>query len=112
MNFRIGQKVVCINDGTLDPTRLSAGRWIKAGNIYTIRWLGEFPWKPDRQKDRAIRLVEINRGGSRQDEWSDYPFSLSRFRPTIERSTEIGMAILRKVAADAAKRRNLVIAGH
>lgn len=99
MSFHVGQRVVCIDDG---PGLNPIGPLCK-GQIYTIRGFSNDPRDPELgvYLEEILNLhpfhgVEIN-------------YRASRFRPVIERSTETGMAILRKVADDAAKRKNLVV---
>jgi hypothetical protein len=42
----------------------------------------------------------------------DVRFGVWRFSPIVEQSTEDGMAILKKIAADASKKRECVTSGH
>lgn len=95
MNFYVGQKVVCVDDRNGGPWNNSYGSGhnmgLREGAVYTVREI----------KFRFLWLCELH--GESSGGWL-----LRRFRPLIERSTETGMAILRKVADDAAARRNLV----
>lgn len=89
--FHIGQKVVCVNDRN---SKFRNGFWdglLKKGNIYTIRWTGEFPWEPDRKCGLGVRLIEIHRGLEFINAWDDYPFGAYRFRPIQERKTDISI---------------------
>ena len=76
-NFRVGQKVVCVDATPRDyPVCL-----VTEGKIYTIHSiLGE---------RRSVRLVEVTGLNPFHDFYAD------RFRPLVSRSTETGMAILR-----------------
>lgn len=102
MSFHVGQKVVCIStdDGFDDDG--STAIWpdcIKVGTILTLRGIdpGYIP------EYGVVGLVFEEFVDA-----DDSPFLANCFRPVIERSTETGMAILRKVADDASKKRNLV----
>lgn len=81
--FRVGQKVVCID--------AKGHRLIKTGQVYTIRQVGLVAWTDG---SAAVRLEEICRGprdrcdGSRGD---DTPYYARRFRPVIERKTDISI---------------------
>lgn len=92
-NFRIGQKVVCVDDN------FSGGYGDeiapKKGEIYTIRWLGY-------DEDSVCRLVEIR---NKRRPYvvngtitvSENAFFTRRFRPVVEKSNDAGMAILKKL---------------
>ena len=98
--FHVGQKVVCV-DGR--PTDKEGACELVRGAIYTIRWCGMWslpPWFP--KPKLGVRLVGVDRG---PDPWRpdldaafDMPFNAARFRPVVERKTDIGFAyeILRK----------------
>lgn len=99
MTFYVGQKVVCV-DTRSPPIRILTTRSIFAelreGGQYTISAI-----KIDMQTGiLAVQVEELNLA---DHHW----IQAKRFRPLIERSTETGMAILRKVADDAAARRKL-----
>jgi hypothetical protein len=89
--FYTGQKVVCVND---DKTNNKGVKELKKGEIYTIRWCGVFdgPYTTtDRNgKGVSVRLFEVKR---RRDEapFQDYPFKSSRFKPLVERKTDISV---------------------
>ena len=100
MMFRVGQKVVCVHDGSLEDCRRRSDlvrNYIEKGKVYTIRWIGEFGYVPDREFGPAVRLTEVVRPNL--SGWEDYPFRACRFRPLAERKTDISFAheILRKV---------------
>jgi hypothetical protein len=94
IEFRVGQKVVCVDvSGLFETLR---GEFVDSvdltkGAVYTIRWLGIFEGQP------VVRLREITErtvpsgyliapGADR-----DTPFLASRFRPLVERKTDISV---------------------
>lgn len=110
MNFHVGQKVVCINDKEMHKSGEIIGFYqgrpivkagtmdgLKKGAIYTIRALD----LDCLDKRPIVFLHEIIR-----PKWECIPhqpeagYCATRFRPLIEKSTETGMAILRKIADD------------
>jgi len=94
--LRVGQKVVCVDaSGT-------GGVWcLKLNATYTVARSNEMFGTP---------MVDLLEAAHSNNEYG--AFYASRFRPLIQRSTETGMAILRKVADDASKRKNLVSLSH
>lgn len=86
--FRIGQRVVCVDDGTPFPTVSSP---LTKGNVYTVRATDDRP----HSKGQAIALAEIRVEAS-APLLTGFFYS-SRFRPVIERKTDTGMAILREI---------------
>lgn len=92
MAFRVGQKVVCVDDSAelgkrliINPA-LSAG-WkndLKRGEVYTFLSYAKHP----NSNHPALHVAEINRV---------WPFAACRFRPVVEKSTDAGMAILREI---------------
>lgn len=85
MTFRVGQKVVCVDDSR--PVVGWAKQWLRKGNIYEIRSI---------EPDGDIHLIEIARE-------SGTPFYHSRFRPIVERKTDISIftAMLKPQGVDA-----------
>lgn len=87
MNFRVGQKVVCVDD--------SIGCWVKhktleAGRVYTIRGFDVV----DVVGHPGVFLEEvINENYPPCTRWSDIEISYrpERFRPVIERKTDISI---------------------
>lgn len=83
--FRIGQKVVCV-----DIKGLKTPPWnvLCVNKIYTIARVGGVPWhdKP---------LVDLFETPKSNNAWPVY--YMHRFRPLIERKTDAGMAILKKI---------------
>lgn len=103
--FRVGMKVVCVDDGVGPFMKEAGGIWdapIKNKEIYTIRWCGEYTYVGPRGSITApcVRLVGINRPDPLWGE-EDRPFAASRFRPVVERKTDISIfnQILRDVTA-------------
>lgn len=85
--FRVGQRVVCI-DGSRNPSGFSKFYPVE-GQIYTIRGFHTEP----HIKDVGIFLEEIINPPTK---WSDatsceWPFASKRFRPLVERKTDISM---------------------
>ena len=77
MNFRVGQKVVCVD----------AGGWVQRlsnGKTYTVTAIGEA------FNRNWVGLYETP--GKHDLQWES-----RRFRPLIEKSTDTGMAILREI---------------
>jgi hypothetical protein len=95
MTFHVGQKVVCIKRGSWANEFGAAGDEVfpSFGEVYTIRRIEDGRW---------LLLVEIvNRLREYGDgELGEARFCASRFRPVVERKTDIGFAheILRKVS--------------
>lgn len=92
-NFHVGQKVVCVN--AKGGFRNLLGEIvdlheITENAIYTIRWIGISNGVPVVKLRGVVRgrvpkpLRASNRG-------KDVPFASSRFRPLIERSTDISI---------------------
>jgi hypothetical protein len=69
MTFRVGQKVVCVNDSCQYWTR----PWIRKGHVYTVSHFA----------DNGVHLVE-SPGKPRG-------FFSWRFRPAVERKTDISI---------------------
>ena len=92
--FQIGQKVVCVDDSTTNPTTRASLQsqgmiWPSKGLIYVIRWIGR--WYFNDGPLLAVRVAEII---NPTVTWSDgdtdeLAFLASRFRPIIERKTDI-----------------------
>lgn len=82
MNFRVGQKVVCVDDSPRDERPVH----VVKGHVYTI---GSFCPLWGR---KAVYLIEATAADNN-------PFWADRFRPIVERKTDISVFtdILRKV---------------
>jgi hypothetical protein len=96
--FHVGQKVVCVNvdddDGNqchcelcqIDPTHSKPSKYLKLGQIYTIRWIGEYSWTSNKGIGvclEGVVRIDVN------PLMSDYPFGVHRFRPLEKRTTSI-----------------------
>lgn len=103
MAFRVGQKIACVNDefyGLLAQIAASVDIHISLpskGGVYTVREITN-GFHPDGRI--SVRLQEIINPPI--DFYDGTPpeepfFSGFRFRPLIERKTDTGMAILRKL---------------
>lgn len=90
--FRVGQKVVCVNTSPLFAGTRCAP--VSKGGIYTIRWVGECPYEPWRDIGLTVRLQEVMFDSG--PKWSDFVIPAIRFRPIVERKTDISalMALL------------------
>ena len=101
MAFRVGQKVVCVDDsrGTkympagFGPSRSSNLHGLTRGRVYTIRDLDTEEGILVCRVEEIIRPVESYYG---KEAW----FAQGRFRPVAEKKTDIGFAheILRKAS--------------
>ena len=80
--FRVGQKVVCVNDRFKN---VSIDQGIRKGQIYTVRWVGSYRHYIDGDF-YGIKLMELHRGNDDGPEGYgavDMPFRASRFRPLV-----------------------------
>lgn len=91
MAFKIGQKVVCVDNAPSWGT-VSEMDGLEIGIVYTIR---DFI-AHQATGEIGIRLCEIRRKVSGADQY-EQPYWHRRFRPVIERKTETGMAVLREI---------------
>jgi hypothetical protein len=90
VNFRIGQKVVCIwqySRGMDDCPSIP-----QKGQVYTVRGFSDAPYRPD---ELAIYLEEVVNPPfdySPGWDWTGEPsFMACRFRPVVERKTDISI---------------------
>lgn len=94
-NFRVGQKVVCIND---EWNAFHAGIAISmgvrlpiAGQVYTLRGIEVRGERTDLYLAEIVNpVIEYADVG-----FAEQGFHYLRFRPVVERGTEKGMSILR-----------------
>lgn len=84
--FYVGQKVVCVDDV---PRKFGGLDDLRAGNIYTIRWIGIH------KNAVCVRVCEIPARARRP---FDLPYFADRFRPVVEKKTDISIftGILRR----------------
>jgi hypothetical protein len=100
--FRVGQKIVCVD------SRSGSGRWTDndgpvEGSIYTVRRCFV-----DGDGDAILHLAEIARGPvARMRHGDNAGYSATRFRPIVERKTDISIFTKmltpsdKKIGADA-----------
>lgn len=79
--LNIGQKVVCVNDKPPPRPYLWTKSYLKRGRIYTIRETGLIT----AGGSCGVKLVGIKLGPR------DDPFGQIRFRPVVERKTDISV---------------------
>lgn len=107
MAFHVGQQVVCIDDNPNDGLTWCKGSSPKIGEIYTIRG---FLISPSDGGIPCVRLHEIINRCFRHGVWyENCGYALYRFRPLIEKKTDTGMAILKKIASDVTKKQIIPI---
>lgn len=92
MNFRVGQKVVCIDD-SINPCGLAADYPVR-GRVYTVRSI-----HPDGDAIFLIEVVNTLFGGM------EPCFLNHRFRPVVERKTDVSIF---KAILDSVKSGELV----
>ena len=86
-NFRVGQKIVCVDDNKNKNPPPFGFRWtgkisISKGNVYTIKSIGVHPVIGS----TCVELIEVMK---RSD--TDYGYNVCRFRPLISQSDDIAM---------------------
>ena len=93
MNFRVGQKVVCV-DAAIPAHRKCLHRaQLVERAIYTVRaYVKDFDGEAGVLVDEIIS--EISYFGE------EYGFHASRFRPLVEKKTDAGMAIRKSILED------------
>lgn len=85
-NFRVGQKVVCVSDDALESDGVKR---LQKGRVYTVRKVQSDYSSPGwlRLGDGPVLWVkEIETRGN-----GDHPYCASRFRPAVERKTDISI---------------------
>lgn len=90
MTFRVGQKVVCVDDvphGKYAPWPVKGGLdGLTKGTVYTIREIGAYCGEP------VVWLNEITREiVPGWEKYGEQGFSPARFRPLVERKTDISV---------------------
>lgn len=96
MTFHVNQKVVCVETWNLNGEGHGHEIGPVKGVIYTIKEIGVglSPRCPD---TTAVRLIEIvNPAVAYREGVYEPSFKATRFRPLVIKSTETGMAILRR----------------
>lgn len=97
MTFYVGQKVVCVNDA-IEPWRVP---WklpkkpnlggLSKGVVYSVRRVGLY------RGVRCLWLAEIVRPEYAPG-YGEVGFGQHRFRPLVEKGTDKGVALLKKIA--------------
>jgi hypothetical protein len=83
MNFQVGQKVACVKNGSWCDNRDR----LVLGEVYTIRRL-----VVDDDGDLIFQLHEIQRSPEARQFWGDdVGYAAFRFRPVVERKTDISI---------------------
>lgn len=82
MTFRVGQKVVCVDD----ERPIIRIRPVIRGNVYTIRAVGEEPYYTG---EYWVLLEEVR--NSARDDLGELAYRTTRFRPIVERKTDISV---------------------
>lgn len=98
-SFRVGQKVVCVNGDFSNVRSFGYGTEIlpQTNEIYTIREIVPHP-----KYGVCLRLVEIrNEPLDYSDGVHECGFHATRFRSVVDRGTDTGLAILKKICSDA-----------
>ena len=86
-NFRIGQKICCINTVPRYGYSQECMDGLTKGTVYTIRWIGIYWDEP------CVRLEEIHRPPFEGWE-ADVPYAANRFRPVKTTSIDVFTAML------------------
>lgn len=100
MMFRVGEKVICIDDD-FAVSREDWEVYPQLNGIYTIRWI-------DPGDDACfLWLVEIvNPIAEYEGEIGEASFDAENFRPLVERKTETGFKILEGILHGAPVKEN------
>lgn len=86
MTFRVGQKVVCVDVSSFLTGKPDKEIDLVKGRVYTVREIGLTSWMDG--SSECIRVEEIK---VRRKDGSDTPFFARRFRPVVERKTDISI---------------------
>ena len=81
--FHVGQKVVCIRGAT--RSSMTRGNWApKTGGVYTVRGIYNGPERVDLNFEEYVHHEFHDCG-------AEYGWDASRFRPVVERKTDISI---------------------
>lgn len=95
MAFRVGQKVVCVDDS---PTSIKGRRDLVAREVYTIRWVGQYQYPPGHPLYGGAPYIGVLIEEVRRPErWGEVAFRATRFRPLVSKSTDTGFSILEDI---------------
>jgi hypothetical protein len=83
MNFRVGQRVVCVDDANF--THKDNGATIHKGQVYVVRGLAREENGPGLYLEGVFQRAR--RGGPFDGE--ELAWKANRFRPVVERKTDI-----------------------
>ena len=81
--FYVGQKVQCVDNNCYSISGQISG--LAVGQIYIVRWVGDYRGIND--DGCHIRVMGVVRKGR------DTPFMARRFKPVVEKKTDIGIFI-------------------
>lgn len=89
--FRVGQKVVCVDDG--GPGQWAPESRLTVGGVYTIKELGRAVADAPgvRLFERVLSSQPGRVGSFSKKPFSDNFYMASRFRPVVERKTDISI---------------------
>lgn len=90
MAFRIGQKVVCVDDSP-DRRGVIPDRLLRKGRVYTVAGFDSRP--PDALGDTGVFLEEA----MTPDPASGYGWSVRRFRPVTEQKRKTSISIFKEI---------------
>lgn len=89
MNFRVGQKVVCV-DASITGVHCGRPEYeLTEDGIYIIRWIGRGIYRLG--EFDGVRVEGVVRARRLRDLMDDLPFGAHRFRPIVERKTNIAV---------------------
>ena len=90
MTFRVGQKVVCVKAGMLPGQERmiwDPGEELEEGKIYTIH----STFFSETFGIALVRLAETKRSARTKLKWGHDGYGAMRFRPAVERKTDISV---------------------
>ena len=86
MSFHVGQKVICVNNEPHEGRPWVPGEEVVVGQIYTIRRVHFWRDHP------VVWLEEVRRAIGSVAKWGpDCGYGQFRFRPAVERKTDISI---------------------
>ena len=102
--FRVGMKVCCVDADPRPGYRWVRGEKLTLNATYTIA-----AFLVDDEGDEILHLAEIARSRKARREWSDenLGYAASRFRPVVERKTDI--SVFREILRKASKKQPLKV---
>lgn len=90
--FKVGQKVVCVDDGDGGGNKWANGRWLPGetpivGEVYTIKMM----WIDRDSNNLIFEFFELSRPKASEEWGHKVGFGAWRFRPVVERKTDISI---------------------